>query len=401
LPTMEGDEMLKKPQRKSGKGYLRPSVGGSDLIEPADPYVTVRDEMLGAVSHKGAPKIAAGYINPTGGYINPTGGDVQPDLGNAHLFYKSLHEHHDDPLYATKKMGKLFGTGWSKFTKQKVGGAVKGGLRVGHVLAPLMKGHLSKALKGSGIDPETAMAYLEQHPMMVKRITPKLLASGGNVFQTIWGWLKKVFTSDQAKQIYKELGSKALDLAATKGKDYLLEYVDKRMGGSEPGPKAKGGYATHGGADEAPVATPVVSIPIPTPTPAEAEIQRKPTAEEVKEAKEYVTAYVDKHGPILAGGSKKGWYAFWHGFKKGFSEVWKFLIPIVKPLLMAALGTRQGGVQSLGMRQPRRIGGPDSLPPWVKEGISPEAWHEKHKPIGGVSDKKKRQVRGGSVGYDL
>jgi hypothetical protein len=384
-PFMEVQtEMLAKPKGK-GKcgGYLRaagaeaPNTLGSDEapLDSApsavsdDPHKLVQEELLNVTQHKGAGYLAAGYLGA---------GEFQPDKKNAVAFYKSLHAHLGGAEYATKKMSKLFGSGWPKYSKSKVGGAVKGGLKIGHLVAPVMKGHLVKALKGSGIDPEEALAYLEEDPQMAKRVTPKYLASGGSVLGSIWATLKRIFTSEGAKKIYKELGKKALEFAATKGKDYLLDYVESHMGGAEPCPKLKGGYATHGGAEgEAPAPAPKtapapVSIPIPKATPAEMEAMRKPTKAEIKDAKDFVKDYIDAHG-ALAGGSKAGWKAFWSGFKKGFTDTWKFLVPIVMPVIKGLIGIGMEG----GM-----VGGPDSLPPWVKLGVSHQAWVAQHKAIG-------------------
>ena len=372
------------------KTLARPRRGG--MLEAVDqPYEEVDDELLEAVPHTGKGYInpTGGYIHPSAGYINPTAGgaEFQPDLSNAHAFYQSLYAHHDDQMYASKKMGKLFGSGYASFMRSKSGsGRVKGGLRWGHLLAPAMRGHIKKALKGTGVDPEVFMAHLEEHPMMEKRVTRTAL--GGNVFKTIWQKMKEIFTSETAKKLYATLGKAALEA--------LVGYVGKQMKGDEP--EVKGGYATMGGAEEA---SPVpVDIPIPKVTAKDKVGQVPPTPDQIKEAKAMVRDFVKGQG--LHGGSKADWYAFWRGFKDGFVKVWTFLLPIVKPLI--GIGMKGGSVMPI-MEKPRRshmVGGPDSLPPWIKEGIPYPAWRARHTAIGedtGLSAKK--NVRGGSWRADL
>jgi hypothetical protein len=247
-----------------------------DKSLPTDPYERVQAETLNAYYHGGGyihPQNRIGGSDSTGGYINPSNGGsdggfflpilgslaatVLPDaikwivkkihgkginditggtihtrrplnMSNAHSFYTSLADDLSEQLpkeYVHKKFGKLFGSGWKKYYKRKDGGAILDheGMKIGHLLAPLLFGHL-KLIKN--IDPEAVMNALEKHPIMEKKVNGEGLQCGGSILGSLWGILKNVLTSDTTKSIIKQVAPKAIDA--------LSNYAKKKLKEKEP-----------------------------------------------------------------------------------------------------------------------------------------------------------------------
>ena len=242
---------------------------------PFDPYERVQAESLDGVYHDSqggylrAPKSGGSpYINvPVQGGFAPilpiiasallpvlfgklfgsgTLSTTKPiNMSNAHSFFNSLaddisHQTHRD--YANKKMEKLFGSGWKKYSKSRYGGSVVDELKMGHLLMPLLRGHIRKAL-GRGIDPEPLLEKIEQ--MNAKEfdrlVTPDVLIHGGSILGSLWSGLKgifgKVFNSGLASKVGKSALSAAEKVApslAESGINKLAEYATKKISGQEP-----------------------------------------------------------------------------------------------------------------------------------------------------------------------
>lgn len=281
-PYLQQDEreiLDEDPMADQAQAYneVAESLGESSL--PTDPYERVQAEALNAVQHGGyihpQNRIGRGYVHPqnaVGGYINPSGGfaflpilgslaatflpdairwvvnkvkgkgmsnitggmlhtTVPLNMSNAHSFYTSLADdlsRQAPKEYIHKKFEKLFGSGWKKYYNRKDGGAVVDELKMGHLLAPVIMGHLKKI---KGIDPELVMEALEKHPIMEKKVDKEVLTSGGSILGTIWNVVKNLFTSDTAKNLVKTIAPKAIEGVAN--------YGLSKLKGKEPEPKYK------------------------------------------------------------------------------------------------------------------------------------------------------------------
>lgn len=260
------------PQNEQAEAYNKVDESLINKNLPIDPYERVQAEVLNGISH-------GGYINPQnrrGGYINPTsshptGGflpflapiaaaflpDVVKWLGskftgngmtnitggmisttrpmsmiNGHSFYKTLADDLSSQVpkqYIDKKFDKLFGSGWKKYYNRKVGGSQVDELKMGHIIMPPLFGHLTKALSGSGINPEVVMEALEKMPIMEKKVTHESLVHGGSIFGTIWNAIKGLFTSDNAKSVISAVAPKAIEV--------IGNYANSKMKQPEPEPR--------------------------------------------------------------------------------------------------------------------------------------------------------------------
>ena len=99
---------------------------------------------------------------------------------------------------------------------------------------PPLRGHLSRALKGSGVEPEAVMEVLEKLPIMEQPVNEKSLVHGGSILGTVWNTLKSIFTSDADKNLIKTIAPKAVE--------GIANYGLSKLKGKEPEPKSKGNY---------------------------------------------------------------------------------------------------------------------------------------------------------------
>lgn len=246
-----------------------------------DPYMRTEAECLNAISHGGylrAPGGRGGYINPPTGGFPPllafapliasilgsgtkTGGYVHIEkplnMSNAKNFYKSLHSmmrEKINPTLVERKFDKLFGSGWKKYKNSKDGGAIVDDLRMGHLLHPILKGHVGKIFKGTGINPELFLKHLEDsgHPILDMPVNYQTLQRGGSILGSLWSGLKSVlskgkdiisniFKNPKVQEIGKNVVGKVTKVVeerapeiAEMGANKLADYVSKRLRGNEP-----------------------------------------------------------------------------------------------------------------------------------------------------------------------
>ena len=294
-PWLQDEE---KQILRETSGYVDPDDVRADMDEsnvermsyglPVDPYQRVQAESLNAVPHYGN-----GYLRtPKGGYINvptPPSGGFLPILGslaamilpeliggiagkifgngrqmtgnhrmiytrnplnmsNGNAFYKSLYNDlssQTTPEIVDKKFNKLFGSGWKKYKKMKVGGSIDGPLKMGHIMIPPLMCHLRNALKGSGVDPEKVLESVEKMEILNQPITAAGLQHGGNIFGSIWNGIKGIFGKLIGNKTLQNVGSKVAESVgksaaehlpnlAEKGVDALSKYASRKLTGEEP-----------------------------------------------------------------------------------------------------------------------------------------------------------------------
>jgi len=189
----------------------------------------------------------------SGGIANPLLLNRPPNMNNASSFFKDImcqavQNGIPQPLMK-QKMIKLFG-GVGMFNKVMTGkiggGSLNGGpLKMGHLLSPIMMGHMMKALKGSRIKPRDVMERIENQfaPFLEKIATAEELKKGGSILSSLWSGAKSIFGkvgnavkglfgNKSVQEAASKIGSKVLERGselAVKGLDKLSDYALKDM----------------------------------------------------------------------------------------------------------------------------------------------------------------------------
>lgn len=233
-----------RPPNAMGRGYaVAPNATGGWIVPLAMGLSSILPALLG----RGKGKKWKGMRQPI--YLSHS-----PNLTSTSGFYKSLIAQAQGQGLSMKTFAKLFGnkTLLNSILKGKMGSGVVDELKIGHVLSPLVFSHLSKALKGTGIDPEQLMEHAENLPMMNQSVNPKTMTVGGSILGSLWNMTKGVLgkLTGVAKNVasnpkVRELAKKGLDkagevmnnrigdigeIAANK----IADYATKRMTGDEP-----------------------------------------------------------------------------------------------------------------------------------------------------------------------
>ena len=234
----------------SGRGYIRPPNARGGLF----PLIPILSGIASLLLGSG--------ISKRGGLANPLYHlQRQPNLNNASSFFRDIM---DQSLRAgapagmvKNKLTKLFGgTGmFNKVMKGKIGGAVlHEPMKMGHLMAPILLGHMKNALKGTKIAPPEMLHYLESafRPFLDREVSPTELSRGGSILSSLWKGAKSLFGS-AVKGVKGFLGNKNVRDAGSKllesttgaiGKhgpklietaaERLSDYADKTMRDDEP-----------------------------------------------------------------------------------------------------------------------------------------------------------------------
>lgn len=208
--------------------------------------ISLNGELYGSTGHSGsgyisAPNMGSGYLNAPnhasrggnrivqGGFWPALLGALAPMLidGIGSLFKgrgvsASDFYNHADHLVKVhhpehygkyqKEMHNLFaGKGnYTKILRGKMGGTKFNDLKVGNIVLPPLIAHLQK-IHGSGDSLRSIIANIEKKHGGVLEQDIKPFISGSGWLGSIWSFVKSLLTSDGAKQIYKEVGNKALE----------------------------------------------------------------------------------------------------------------------------------------------------------------------------------------------
>ena len=142
-----------------------------------------------------------------------------------------------------KKMTGLFsGKGFVKLMKKRTGGNL-GPLRWGHLLMPPLMGHLTTALKGTGLSPDDIADIVEKDysDFLDKDVKKEELVEGGSVMSSIWSGVKNIFGKLINNKNIQELGKKAFDTTMTHapslietGINRIAKHAEKKLQGEEP-----------------------------------------------------------------------------------------------------------------------------------------------------------------------
>ena len=216
--------------------------------EEDDPFDGIRRGVYGGYVR--APR--GGYLSaPAGGFVAPIlatlapfafdllaglfGGSTPSGSGihkrystkSGGAFYRDMHRDlsHIDPVFANKVLGHLVGKNY-KFNGAKTDGRLK----YGNMLMPMLKHHLPKMMKGAN---KTALLHeLEGHPLMEQEFP-----AGSGIWDSLWGGIKKIFTSDTAKKLGSKIVDKALPSIAEKGIDLATKKLEDYIDDKAKGPK--------------------------------------------------------------------------------------------------------------------------------------------------------------------
>lgn len=266
---MEGvaDELYGTTQ---GKGYLRPpnAMGRGYLAPPQAtggwifPLAMLASSIIPSLFGKGMKKGGA-YINKEGKLVpnrflgrNPLMLTHAPNLTSASAFYRDIARQATGQGMSHKTFVRLFGDNktYKDMIQGKIGSGVHDKLLMGHLLAPLVHGHLKKALKGTGLSAEQVMAAVEDKMPEIfdKEVSPEVMARGGSILGSLWGGLKNVlgkvgslvsgiFKNPKVREIGKKVINKVGDVAdkrapelAEMAANKIADYANKRLKGDEP-----------------------------------------------------------------------------------------------------------------------------------------------------------------------
>lgn len=246
-------------------GYLRPPMaygGARGGIFPAlIPILAgLAPMLLGAIAGDGManPQSAKGRKI---GMPNPFYHAVRPlNLTGASNFYRDIAHQAmaagAPAVLVQKKLQRLFGGAgmYRHVMTGKVGGGVHDKLKLGHLLAPVLHGHLRHALKGSGLNADDVMSAIEDKfgDVFDKDVTIEELTKGGSILSSIWNgakgllgkaWegIKGIFSNKKVQDIGKAALNKLGEVAEKRGPELtemaankLADYATQRMKGTEP-----------------------------------------------------------------------------------------------------------------------------------------------------------------------
>jgi hypothetical protein len=236
-----------------GRGYLSPPQGGFFQI----PLMLA--SLLPALFGKGG-KRGRGMMQPV--FLTR-----HPNLSSASSFYRDISQQAVGSgipqAFMNKKMSKLFGGSatYRSIMTGKIGSGVQDKLLMGHLLSPLLLGHLKTALKGTGVSPEHLMAEIDENfpQIMDQEVTPEVLAKGGSIVGSLWSGVKNIFgklapivknifTNPKVKEIGKNVLGKITSVAekqapelAELASNKIAQYARKKLTGEEPEVRAKKG----------------------------------------------------------------------------------------------------------------------------------------------------------------
>ena len=251
---IQGQGYLSAP---SGRGYLRPPNAHGGIF-PLIPILSGLASML----FGGEGRKRGGFMGRVG--MPPPYYHLQrpPHMGSISGFYKDMAQQAiasgAPPLLVQKKFEKLFGGAGMcrKVLSGKVGGGSVDVMKLGHLLSPILLGHIKKAIKGTGLNPDEIMQAIESgaKDIMEQKVDMNTLAKGGSILGSLWSGAKNIFGKvfGVAKKVIsnptvQRIGQKVLDSAADvaekrlpglaeKGLTGLADYAERRMRGPEPEP---------------------------------------------------------------------------------------------------------------------------------------------------------------------
>lgn len=240
----------------AGKGYLRPpnAMGRGYLAPPQAtggwifPLAMLASSIIPSLFGKGA--------SGKGIRRQPLMLTSAPNLTSASAFYRDIARQATGQGMSHKTFVRLFGDNktYKDMIQGKIGSGVHDKLLMGHLLAPLVHGHLKKALKGTGLSAEQVMAAVEDKlpEIFDKEVTPEVMARGGSILGSLWGGLKNVFgkigsvvkgifSNPKVREIGKNVINKVGDVAEKRAPDLaemaanrIADYASKKLKGDEP-----------------------------------------------------------------------------------------------------------------------------------------------------------------------
>lgn len=196
-----------------------------------------------------APMFKGGYISApmSGGWVAPVLATVAPFLldllgitgqsgsgihkqysrKSGGAFFRDMHRDLSrvDPVVANKVISHLVGP------KYHFRGTKAPSLKFGHLLMPMLKHHIPRMMKG--VKKSDLLTELEEHPLMNQDFE----VTGSGIWDTLWGGIKKIFTSDTAKKLGSKVIDKALPSIAEKAIDFGTKKIEDYIDDKARGPK--------------------------------------------------------------------------------------------------------------------------------------------------------------------
>jgi hypothetical protein len=239
----------------TGMGYLTAGHGGGYLRPPNLQRNGGFLPLIPILSGLGSLLLGSGMGKHGGTYHLQR----SPNMASASSFFRDIAgqalEAGAPPELVKAKMIKLFGgTGmYNKVMRGKVGGAIQGDMKLGHLMAPVLMGHMRRALKNASLPP-AMMSVIESKfsPFLDKPVTQEDLTKGGSILGSLWNGAKNILgkvvsgvkgffgnkgVQDTASKILDSatgaIGKHAPKLIETAA-EKLANYANKEMADDEP-----------------------------------------------------------------------------------------------------------------------------------------------------------------------